>query len=172
MKNLEIEKKYLVRKENIPKKLSKYKHTKIEQVFIHFNPAIRARKMNKSYYFTVKCAPPKYFKSSNDLVRTEYEFSISKKIYDNLIMFRKGIKISKTRYFIPYVLEGKKYTIELDIFDKDFKGLIYAEVEFDSVKDANSFVPPDWFYKDVTGINKYKNTSLSVCKNIKNLLKY
>ena len=51
-------------------------------------------------------------------------------------------------------------------------GLIYAEIEFNSVEKASKFNPPKWFYKDVTGIEKYKNTQLSICKNLKNVIEY
>ena len=61
------------------------------------------------------------------------------------------------RYYIPY----GKYTIELDVFEKDLKGLCYAEVEFDSLKELKTFKAPDWFKKDVSNIKKYSNESLA-----------
>ncbi len=36
-----------------------------------------------------------------------------------------------------------------------------AEVEFDSEKKADEFVPPDWFGKEVTNEASYKNRSLA-----------
>lgn len=168
MKNVEIERKFLVRSKDIKLNLSKYKHSDISQGFIYIKPAIRIRKTDDKYSLAIKTKPPKEIKAKNDLVRTEYEIEIPKKCYNYLLKFCKGRIIKKMRYYIPY----KQYTIELDIFKGELKGLIYAEIEFNSVKKAEKFKPLPWFYKDVTGIEKYKNTQLSICKIIKNVLRY
>lgn len=159
MKNIEIERKYLVKK--IPFSLSKYKHIDIEQSFIYIKPAIRVRKAGNKYFLTVKSKAPSNVCKS-DLARTEFEIEITKKAYTDLSKKIIGRKIVKTRYLIPY----KKHTIELDVFKGVYKGLIYAEVEFKDIKSAKKFVSPGWFYKDVTGIEKYKNTSLAISKKI------
>lgn len=168
MKNVEIERKFLVRKKDISFDLNKYKHSEISQGFIYIKPAIRIRKTDDKYSLTIKTKPPKEVKAKNDLARTEYEIEIPKKCYNYLSKFCQGRIIKKTRYYIPY----KQYIIELDIFKGDLKGLIYAEIEFDSLKKAEKFKPLPWFYKDVTGIEKYKNTQLSICKILKNVLRY
>ena len=66
--------------------------------------------------------------------------------------------IQKTRYKIPFL---EKYTIELDIFDGELTPLTLAEVEFESVDEANAFVPPEWFGEDVTYSTEYHNSTLS-----------
>ena len=167
MKNLEIEKKYLIYKNDLILDYKKYPYVKIEQRFIYLKPAIRIRKMDDKYFLTIKSKPPKKYSGTNDLVRTEFEIEISKKAYLDLAKLCKTRTLSKTRYLIPYKQGRKTYKIELDIFEKELKGLIYAEIEFSSVKDAETFVPPSWFSRDVTGIEKYKNTQLSICKIIK-----
>ena len=172
MKNIEIERKFLVRKKDINFDYKKYKHDEMIQGFIFLSPAIRVRKSGKKYYLTLKTKPPKSLNAKNDIARTEYEVEISKKAFTGLIKMCKGRIIYKTRYYIPYIYNKKNYIIELDVFKKSLKGLFYAEIEFDSLKSAYKIELPDWFYKDVTGIKKYKNTELSICKNIKNLLKY
>lgn len=168
MKNVEIERKFLVRKKDLSFALSKYKHYEISQGFIYIKPAIRIRKIGDKYTLTIKTKPPREIKAKNDLARTEYEIEIPKKCYNYLLKFCKGRVIKKTRYYIPY----RQYVIELDIFKGDLNGLIYAEIEFESVKKAEKFKPLPWFYREVTGIEKYKNTQLSICKNIKNVLIY
>ena len=168
MKNVEIERKFLVRKKDIKLDLNKYKHSDISQGFIYIKPAIRIRKTDDKYSLTIKTKPPKDVKAKDDLARAEYEIEIPKKCYDYLRKFCMGRIIKKTRYYIPY----KRYIIELDVFKGELKGLIYAEIEFNSVKNAEKFSPLSWFYKDVTGIEMYKNTQLSICKNIENVLKY
>ena len=168
LEQYEIERKFLVKRVDLPKNLKSYKSKKLVQGFLSIVPCLRVRKSGADYYFTIKTKPNKKFDAISDLVRNEYEVPIPKKTFDALIKKCVGKVIYKTRYYIPY----GTHTIELDIFEKDFKGLIYAECEFESVLEAKKFIVPSWFYKDVTGINKYKNTELSVCKNIKNILKY
>ena len=170
MKNVEIERKFLIRKLDLSFDYKKYPHDEIVQGFIYLNPAIRVRKSGNKYYLTIKSKAPKSFNVKNDIARSEYEIEISKKSFNDLIKICKGRIIYKTRYFIPYEYNKKNYIIELDVFKKDLKGLIYAEIEFNSLKEAKNIVIPRWFYKEVTGIKKYKNTELSICKNIKNIL--
>ena len=172
MNNVEIERKYLVRIDDIDFDYKKYQSIKISQGFIYIKPAIRVRKANNEYFLTVKSKPPKSLKSKDDVARTEFEINISKKAYNDLSKLCVGRMIYKTRYLIPYRAKNVDYTIELDIFEKELKGLAYAEVEFKSIKSAMNFRPLYWFYKDVTGVEKYKNTQLSLCKNLKNMLKY
>ena len=69
-----------------------------------------------------------------------------------------GIVLSKTRYLLP--LPGG-LTIELDVFDGTYEGLWLAEVEFESIEQAEAFVPPVWFGEDVTYSGKYHNSVLS-----------
>lgn len=171
MKNIEIERKFLIHKSDLPKKIKNYKHDNIIQGFLNLKPCIRVRKIGKKYFFTIKTLANKKLVNkakSNDMVRMEYEIPIDKKTFNKLIKLCSGRIIDKDRYYIPY----KNNVIELDIFNNSFKGLIYAEVEFNNLNNANNFVPPSWFYKEVTGIDKYKNNMLSCCKNIKSLLKY
>ena len=63
----------------------------------------------------------------------------------------------KTRYYIPY----DKHTIELDIYEGIFKGLIVAEVEFESLDEANLFTPPAWFGEDISNNIEYRNKILA-----------
>ncbi|MBP3200364.1 MAG: CYTH domain-containing protein [Lachnospiraceae bacterium] len=171
MNNLEIERKFLVKKDSIPYNLKNLKSKKIIQGFIYFNPAIRVRRVDNEYFLTIKSKPNNY-KEYGDLVRNEYEISIGKNAFNDLLKLCVGKILYKRRYYIPYKYGKKTYIIELDIFEKDFKGLIYAEIEFENVKNAYKIKVPDWFFKEVTNIRKYKNTELSICKNIKNVLKY
>ena len=66
--------------------------------------------------------------------------------------------IEKERYLIP-LQEGQK--IELDIFHGYLEGLVFAEVEFQSVEEAEAFLPPDWFLEDVSLDKRYNNSYLS-----------
>jgi CYTH domain-containing protein len=52
-------------------------------------------------------------------------------------------------------------TIELDVFEGQYEGLMLAEVEFKNLEEAHSFTPPSWFGKDVTLTGEYQNSRLS-----------
>ena len=95
----------------------------------------------------------KYF----DMSIEEYNLPLNKESYNHLKAKADGNVITKRRYLIPY----DKYTIELDIFKGAFEGLIYAEVEFDTLEEATSFTPPSWFGTDVTSNPEYTNSYLS-----------
>lgn len=147
----EIEKKYLVNIDDIPFSLNKYKSVSITQAYISKSPSIRIRKINDKYALCIKT------NTDIDYVRIEQEFKITQQTYNNLLKSIESSIIYKTRYYIPY----KQKTIELDIFHKSLKGLCYAEIEFDNLKELKSFKKPSWFYKDISKIKKYSNESLA-----------
>ena len=164
--NVEIEKKYLISPSDLPKDLKKYPHHNITQGFICMNPVIRVRQYADKYFLTIK-----YSYDKSDLTRFEKEMSIDKNTYTKLLKKCDGIILKKVRYLIPYNFKNKKYIIELDVFKNEYKGLYYAEVEFENEKEAKSFVAPKWFTKDVTGIKKYNNAMLTDKNNLKKILK-
>ena len=148
---IEIERKYLI--PVLPEHINEYPHDSISQAYISTNPVIRIRKKNESYILTVK--------SSGLMVREETEFSISKESYDNLQNKAEGNIIKKTRYRIP---EKDGLTIELDIFEGAFEGLVMAEVEFTDINQAEDYTPPAWFGKEVTHDHHFHNSYLSLLK--------
>ena len=70
-----------------------------------------------------------------------------------------GNILTKKRYLIP--VEGSHLTIEFDVFEGKFQGLMLAEVEFETEEEAKAFVPPEWFGRDVTYSGEYQNSRLS-----------
>ena len=48
---------------------------------------------------------------------------------------------------------------ELDIYN-NINNLITVEVEFLNKKEADDFIPPDWFGCEITNIKEFKNTLL------------
>lgn len=145
---MEIEKKFLVNE--IPFSLDSFKSRKIEQAYLSTDPVIRVRRDNDEYYLT--------YKSKGFIVREEYNLPLNKSSYEHLLSKADGNIITKTRYEIP---EKNNLTIELDVFEGKFTGLILAEVEFESEDDANSYIPPEWFSKDVSNESTYHNSTLS-----------
>ena len=74
-----------------------------------------------------------------------------------------GVVLTKKRYLIP--LDGSDHlTIELDVFEGRYAGLILAEVEFTSEEEAMAFQAPEWFGRDVTFTREYQNSRLACGK--------
>ena len=146
--SMEIERKYLVK--DIPDNLSEYKCRIIEQAYLSTNPVVRVRKDNDDYYLT--------YKGSGLMAREEYNLPLNSESYEHLLKKADGNVITKHRYEIP---DGTGKTIELDVFDGVFKGTIVAEVEFDSIEEADSYTPPEWFLEDVTNDTSYHNSNMS-----------
>lgn len=145
---MEIERKYLIKK--IPFELSDYKCRRIEQGYLSTSPVVRVRRDNEKYYLT--------YKSEGLLAREEYNLPLTEDSYHHLIGKADGIIITKDRYEIP--LENG-LVIELDTFHGEYEGLLLAEVEFNSIEDADTFPAPDWFGEDVTFNPKYHNSNMS-----------
>lgn len=149
--NFEIEKKFLLK--NLPNDLETYPKKEFSQGYISRKPTIRIRKEDDKYFLTLK--------GSGSIKRIEYNLEITKKEYKNLLEKVDGNIVNKTRYFIPI---QNNLVAELDVYHDNLVGLYTVEVEFDTEKRCNDFVKPSWFSDDVSEDRKYKNTSLSICK--------
>ena len=145
---MEIERKFLIKK--LPDNLTSYKARKIEQAYLCTDPVVRVRRYNDDYYLT--------YKSRGMIVREEYNLPLTKEAYGHLLAKADGNIITKTRYEIP---EKDNLTIELDVFEGKFDGLLLAEVEFTSEEEALGYIPPEWFGEDVSNSTKYHNSTLS-----------
>ena len=150
---MEIERKFLIDKipDSIELPLLKCRH--IEQGYLCTEPVVRVRRDNDEYYLT--------YKSKGLMSREEYNLPLTKDAYNKLIKKADGNIITKTRYEIP---EKNNLTIELDIFEGKFDGLLLAEVEFSSEEEALAYVPPVWFGKDVTNDASYHNSNMAEAK--------
>lgn len=148
---MEIERKYLIGCP--PENLNSYPSHKIEQGYLCTQPVVRIRRQDDSYILT--------YKSKGLMVREEYNLPLTQEAYLHLKNKVDGTLISKTRYEIPLT---DILTIELDVFDAPFEGLVLAEVEFPDENMANNFIPPKWFGEDVTFSSAYHNSTLSQLK--------
>jgi adenylate cyclase len=146
----EIERKYLVNK---PKweKTSKPKGQLYRQGYIMTDPkkTIRVRLTETKGFLTIKGL-------SVGATRPEYEYEIpveeAKELLDNFTVS----ELSKIRYKINF--QGKIW--EVDEFLGANEGLIVAEIELTSEDEI--FEKPDWVGKEVTGEDKYYNSSLTI----------
>ena len=145
---MEIERKFLVK--TIPANLTDYPSSQIEQAYLCTGPVVRIRHLDDHYILT--------YKSGGMMARQEVELPLTAQAYQHLLKKADGTIISKKRYKIPL---DNSLIIELDIFDGMLQGFIMAEVEFPSVEEANNFLPPEWFDKDVTFLPDFHNSHLS-----------
>ncbi len=148
MENIEIERKFLVKE--IPDNLDTYERIDMTQGYLNTTPVVRVRKENDDYILT--------YKGSGLLSHSEYNLPLNKEAFEHLLKKCDGIIISKSRYKIPIT---NNLTAELDIFKGDLDSLKLVEVEFDSVEEANNFIPPEWFGEDVTTDNRYHNSYIA-----------
>ena len=148
MENIEIERKFLVKE--IPDKLDTFERIDMTQGYLNTKPVVRIRKENDDYVLT--------YKGSGLLSRSEYNLPLNEESFNHLIKKCDGIIISKSRYKIPL---KNNLIAELDIFKGDLDSLKLVEVEFNSVEEADNFIPPEWFGEDVTTDNRYHNSYIS-----------
>lgn len=147
MENMEIEKKFMVKK--LPD-LEKYDRHIITQAYLCTDPTVRIRRQDDDYYMT--------YKGKGLLAHEEYNLPLTKEGYEHLLTKADGYVISKTRYLIPI---KNNLTVELDVFDKPFAPLIMAEVEFPDMETANAYQPESWLGVEVTGRKEFSNSNMS-----------
>ena len=145
---MEIERKFLIK--NIPFDLTGFRARKIEQAYLCTNPVVRIRKSDSEYYLT--------YKGKGKIAREEYNLPLTEEAYEHLLKKADGNILTKTRYEIP---TEDSLIIELDVFSGKFEGLVLAEVEFESLEQANAYIPPEWFGRDVSITGEYQNNKLS-----------
>lgn len=152
---MEIEKKFLV--QELPEQLEQYDCVHIEQGYLSDNPVIRIRRAGDTYVLTYKSRVSEYDAASPVCVNQEVELPLTRESYEHLKEKIDGRMVEKTRYRIDYMNRN----IELDVFHGIYEGMILAEVEFPTTEDADRFVPPAWFGKNVSGDRKYTNAYLA-----------
>lgn len=145
---MEIERKFLI--QTIPFELAEFGRHEIEQAYLCTDPVVRVRKSDEEYYMT--------YKGKGHIAREEYNLPLNATAYAHLLEKADGNIITKTRYLIP---EKDDLTIELDVFHGVFDGLVIAEVEFESMEQAENYQPPEWFGKDVSKDTNYHNATMS-----------
>lgn len=158
---MEIERKFTIR--SLPEHLTEYPCKELEQGYLCTQPVVRVRKSLKNgeakylLCYKSKLGMEKKEAGTAQVCREE-ELPLTKESYEILRSKADGRVITKTRYLIPY----RAYTIELDIFSGELAGLVFAEVEFPDEAAAAEFEPPEWFERDVTFDDRFKNNTLAL----------
>lgn len=146
----EIERKFLIDLEKW-QRLSKPQGQLYRQGYLSTDPSrtIRVRLTETTGYITVKGI-------SINATRSEYEYEIPASEAKELLDSFSVSELSKTRYKIDH--NGKVW--EVDEFSGDNSGLIIAEIELTS--EDEYFDMPDWVGEEVTGEERYYNSSLTI----------
>lgn len=147
---MEIERKFLVKGAF---KDAAFASDHIVQGYLSVNRlnSVRIRIRGGKGYITVKG------KSFNGgLSRFEWEKEIPVSEAEDLLKLAEPGTIDKTRWCIQS--EDSVHTWEVDEFHGDNEGLVIAEIELRAEDD--SFPKPEWLGEEVTGDQRYYNSSL------------
>lgn len=96
-------------------------------------------------------------KGGHGLERAEVELDLDGDRFEALWPLTQGRQIDKVRHRVPI---GTR-TAEVDVYRGVLDGLVVAEVEFDSVVEADAFLAPAWLGRDVTGEQGWSNARLA-----------
>ena len=159
--SLEIERKFLI--EKLPKETEGLIPQKIEQGYLALEAGgreVRLRRQDQYFFLTVK--------SFGDLLREEYEVSLSEEQFSKLWPGTLGRRICKDRY----VLNRSSCKVEIDRYRQPLTGLLIAEIEFPSIEAAQLFQKEAWMGLEVTHLNFLKNRELFQFKDLNALKKF
>ncbi len=147
---MEIERKFLVK--SLPPGWKAAPGSPIRQGYFSLcdkNVEIRLRQQSSKRFITVK--------AGRGRSRLEEEIAISSQRFEALWPLVRRASIVKKRYRIPC----GGLAIALDVYQGRHRGLMTAEVEFRSDREAEAFEPPPWLGREITGHRRYTNQSLA-----------
>jgi adenylate cyclase len=84
--------------------------------------------------------------------------SLAAEQFETLWPATSGRRVEKRRYLLGI----KGFVAEVDVYEGALAGLEVVEVEFADKDEAEAFVPPPWFGREVTEDAGYKNASLAM----------
>ena len=148
----EIERKFIV--DELPVGLLRDDGTHLRQGYLaeDGDVSLRVRIAGESATLTVK--------AGRGRSRTEVEVPISNSQAEALWPLTEGRRVVKTRWRVP-LGDAARLVAEVDDYHDDLDGLRTVEVEFESDKLADSFVPPSWFGREVTADAAWTNAALA-----------
>ncbi len=185
---MEIERKFLVDLTGMV--IGAYPSNLLEQGYLSVDPVVRVRRDGDAYYLTYKSGHGLVRVEENlPLTKESYEHLLKKA--DGYVITKRRYRIPVDAFFdldasqkpedeLPtqadaetaqdvgragteedggHEPDGK--TVELDVFEGEFAGMIVAEIEFPTKEAAEAFVMPKRFYKDVSFDPRYINSEMS-----------
>ena len=156
MKNLEIERKYLVVDDSY-KQLA-INHYTIIQGYIcrESGRTVRVRLTSESNGYSTAFLTIKGKAADGMLSRFEWEKEINWDDAKQLLTLCQGNIIDKTRWLVPAIEDGLCW--EVDEFHGHKEGLTIAEIELTA--EDQSFVIPSFIGQEVTGDRQYYNSNM------------
>lgn len=154
---MEIERKFTIN--YLPDNIKSITRITQKHIFKDMVCSIRVRRSinmytgDKVYTHTIKARTENLEKYSI----CELERNITEEEYNKSRPFRGSRTIQKYRCVVP-IQDGLK--VEIDVFEGWLKGLIIAEVEFKSSKQAEEFKMPNWFKNPIEN-KAFSNRALS-----------
>lgn len=151
---MEIERKWLFDTVEAPKNIKKIGEYFYKQAYLSIDPEFRIRSkknINEEIMTYVLC-----IKSKGTLERIEVEKELTKKEFEELMIvgnLKEEDFIHK--HVFAYDIDGRKLTLGNADIGRSTE-FIYGEIEFESKKEAEDFIVPKWFGKEVTEDKKYK----------------
>ena len=91
--------------------------------------------------------------------RTEEEIEIDEARFDRLWPLTAGRRLAKDRHMLALPVG---LTAEIDVYLGALAGLRVIEVEFASEEESDRFEIPEWFGREVTEDQHYRNRELAV----------
>ncbi len=165
--NKEIEMKFMVDKDKLPP-LNNYNSYKFKTFYLGLvDPEIRVRVKNGiESSITIKIDNPSVYS------RDEFSYPIPLLDVQVLELHRKSNVIEKIRYYVPVQatecsdLVGSFW--EVDVYEGKLLGLVTAELEIPENLDRRELKinNPDWIGVDVTHINLFRNSHLSLLDSV------
>ena len=150
-KNIEIERKFLLKGDFMPY-VSKEYIIRQGYVFTSADKTVRVRTKGEKGFITIKGKA-----NINGFSRFEWEQEISLTDAEQLLGLCEKNIIEKTRYEV--IFGGKIF--EVDVFHGENEGLVLAELELRTENEP--YTAPAWLGKEVTGDIRYYNSYLSKC---------
>jgi CYTH domain-containing protein len=155
MGGMELERKWLV--ERAPPEVLSRPADHIEQGYLAVGEdgsEVRLRRRAGDCSLTVK--------AGRGLSRQEFEVELGADQFEALWPGTEGRRIVKSRRVLGAGGDGEGPVIEFDEYGGELAGLCVAEVEFPDERTAREFAPPDWFGREVTEDDAYKNRRLAL----------
>lgn len=149
-KMIEIERKFLVLSDDFINEA--FSKKRIVQAYLNSNPdrAVRIRIKEDKAYLTIKGKG-----NSTGTTRMEWEREIPVQDAEKLLDICENGIIDKVRHEVKV----GQHVFEVDVFSRENKGLIMAEIELQSENEA--FEKPFWLGKEVTNDERFYNAYLS-----------
>jgi CYTH domain-containing protein len=144
---MEIERRWLFNNVIIPGDIPLIKKGRYGQAYLNFNPELRIRwKRDEDNRITYKLC----IKSKGLLERIEVEKDLTEEEF--VLLLTVG-GIDANDIILKNISIYKLQEYELTVADTDIcrdTRFSYAEIEFPSIHEANTFIPPNWFGTEIT----------------------